>query len=582
MSRHRVGGAPRRREPSLPPWLRSGFAPPLAVFAVAVVPFLRTLSFEHTYDDHAHVVRNTFLHEPSNVWALLSSRYLELDVPDRGRPLLLLSHFLDRAVGGGAAWVGHLQSSLWHGVAALLVWLLGRKIGLGPGAALAAAVLFGVHPVCVEAVAGISNREDVLTTVFALLALLAALAALARHPAFALAASLAYLLALASKEMALAVPLLALVLGCSSRARPPGWRRGAAGLALGFTLVTAGFGWAQLRLGTPGLLRDAGSAPLQQARAAASLAPLAALTAVSPLLPPPRSRQVHPLRVVHAPAVAGLRVVQLVVGHPTRVEYELAPLASFWAVALGGALLLLLAGAARWLAPRYPPLGLTSAFALIATLPVSLPSLLINPVADRFLYLPAVGASWTLALLFSRVLPGILRRPVADVGLPLLLLWTSSFLALSARATGRWRDDVELFSHATLTAPRSARAHQNLGAALMERGRGPEAEAALFAAVELDASLLSAHYNLGLLAERSERVSLAIDRYGEALVRPTVRGELGLRERTVERLGLLLLRTRRFRDLDALIEREREVLPDSRVLDELARRLAQTRPRSVP
>ncbi len=556
------------------------------VFLVAVLPFLRTLGFEHTYDDHAHVVRNPFLKDPGNAWALLT-RYFELEVADQSRPVLLWSHFLDRAIGGDAAWAGHLQSSLWHGAVAVLVCLLGRRIGLTTPVALGAGVLFAVHPACVEAVAGISNREDVLTTVFSLLSLLALSRALPGRVGYALLAALFYALALGAKELAIVVPLLAGLLALAPSFRGKATRRGVGSLVIALGLVSAGFTAVQLRLGTPGLLRGAGSAPLMQATHRSLSPPVAALSVhwlrASPASPPPPgARQLHhPLRPEHGLSVQGFRLVQLAFGHPLSAEHDLRPLSHPLGLVFG-ALIVALAGLGAWVYRRPSlPIGVALGFVFVSFVPVGLPTLLINPLADRYLYMPAVGASWALSLTFLTLLPTQLKRPVEDVGTPLGLLWASAFLALSIRATGHWQNDVTLFAHAALSAPTSARAHQNLGAALMERRRGPEAEVALLRAAELDPSLLAARYNLGVLAEQDGRPSLAIERYQAALANPSVRGELPLRARTVDRLGRLLLRTGRFDDLARLVDRERDTLPDSEVVRELTRRL-EAHPRRSP
>jgi len=71
----------------------------------------------------------------------------------------------------------HLTSILLHAVATWLVFLLARRVGAAPWIAFGAALLFGAHPVHVEAVAYVSGRPDLLATVFALASLLVATSA---------------------------------------------------------------------------------------------------------------------------------------------------------------------------------------------------------------------------------------------------------------------------------------------------------------------------------------------------------------------------------------------------------------------
>src|SRR5262249_43374502 len=78
------------------------------------------------------------------------------------RPVVLPSFALDRAVFGGAPWGFHLTNLLLHVAAAWLVLRLAEAVGLGAGAAFAAAALFLAHPVQTEAVTYVSGRTDVL------------------------------------------------------------------------------------------------------------------------------------------------------------------------------------------------------------------------------------------------------------------------------------------------------------------------------------------------------------------------------------------------------------------------------------
>ncbi len=79
---------------------------------------------------------------------------------------------------GVDAWWGGMQASVFHRTNLMLfllilvcVWWLGRRMGLGRGWAWVAVAMVGVHPLCVEAVAWVSGRKDLLYAVCTLLAL---------------------------------------------------------------------------------------------------------------------------------------------------------------------------------------------------------------------------------------------------------------------------------------------------------------------------------------------------------------------------------------------------------------------------
>jgi len=88
-------------------------------------------------------------------------------------PSLHLSYMLDAALGGLDPRAFHLSSNAWAALVAAEVYLLGVALLGRPLAALAAAALFVVHPVHVEAVAWISSRKDLVAAAFGIAATLA-------------------------------------------------------------------------------------------------------------------------------------------------------------------------------------------------------------------------------------------------------------------------------------------------------------------------------------------------------------------------------------------------------------------------
>lgn len=534
----------------------------VVVALTSLAAYLRSVDFEFTYDDHHHFVRNPFVQDVGNVAQLLPWRFFDQEFPDQARPVLVASHFLDRWLGGGAG-LCHLHSALWHAATATLVFALGRALGFSLRTAGFAGVLFGLHPALVEAVAGISNREDVLAACFGLGALLAVPRALAgSRRALALAAG-AYAVALLSKESALAVPLLAGVLALySPRFRPRAApRRAWLGLGLAFGLVTLGWATFQLRLGYPSLLPGAGGSGLERAAlpvplpAVRSLLAWQAPTGAETPGVAERRRPQGEISLADAPALEAYRAWQVVVAWPTAPEYDLAPFRTPTARLLGSAALALLAlGMLRDLARR-GRFGLGIAWFFAASVPVSIPTLLLNPLADRYLYLPAVGAALTLAWLLAERLPEALARP--ELGGPLMLAAGVAFFALTSSNLMRFRDDVALFTAATRSAPRSARAQQNLGSALLRQERLAEAALALGKAVELDPNLLAARLNLGLLEEARKNPDAARAQYRAAVELPRVVAEQKLAARACARLGSLLVGSGERAEAERLLERER-------------------------
>ena len=88
------------------------------------------------------------------------------------RSVTKLTRAADMAVFGIQPWGFHLGSLLWHSVNVLLFLALAWLV-LPPWGAVAAAGIFAWHPIQVEAVAYVSARADLVSTVGLLLALLA-------------------------------------------------------------------------------------------------------------------------------------------------------------------------------------------------------------------------------------------------------------------------------------------------------------------------------------------------------------------------------------------------------------------------
>jgi protein O-mannosyl-transferase len=546
---------------------------PYVAGALTLALYLRTLDFEFTYDDHNHIVKNPFLASLGNLREMLPWRYFSHEIPDQGRPVLLLTHFVDRAFGGSSA-VAHLQSALWHALVAALVVVLGKRTGLGDKAAGLAGVLFGLHPALAEAVANVSNREDVLCAAFTLLALLAARRFM-KGSRWALAGVVVLdALALGSKELAVVLPLLLVLCAiCFRQFRPPraeAKRRWAA-LAVAFAVVGAGWGAFQLRLGYPSLLPAAGGTGLQRAELRVTPPLVATLAAFDDgARAKPRVPQ-GPASARDALAFEGYRALEIALPLRGAPEYDLerfrGPLPALLG-ALGLALIL-------WLAYRdlRRTRRVTAAVGwfFLGTLPVLWPTLLLNPLADRYLYLPAVGFALLLGHLVADVVPTVIERRNAQWWIGLAIGAVYYVVALANVMV--WKNDVSLFSEAVARAPRSARMQQNLGMALIGAGRIDEGRLSLIRATEIDPGLTAAFFNLAVVADQTGHVDEAIERYRQALASHPIVAEKSLRDSACSRLATLLIRSRRDEEARELGRRERESNPDSECARSIEARL---------
>lgn len=462
-------------------------------------------------------------------------------------PLTWLSFAITHAISGMSPWGYHLGSLLLHALAAgLVAWLAWRLIGAAlardgggaPRAALAvgaavAGLAFGIHPLRAESVAWATDRADVLCGAFFLAALLAYVRAVEgggglRWRPWGALALLGMAAALLSKEIAVTLPAVLLVLDAYPLKRSASW----AGRVreklpfLGLALVGVAVAVAARAAGARFSPIEQYGAGSRIAMAAYSLWYFVAATVWPAGLAP-----------YHEP--------------PARVDL-LAPRFLVAAVAV-----LALAAVAVALRRRWPAgLAAGAAYAVVL-LPVSgLVHSGSQLVAERYGYLPGVA----LALLLGGVaaaavragLAAPARRPAVAALLLVLGVALADWAGVAWRHGASWRDTFT-FWQVSLAAdpdcrlcvlnlaaehfnagrfaeseawarravplwPGRGTPHHRLGAALLMQGRDADAERELLLAVRLAPRLAEAHRELGRLYARQGRAAEAATALREALV----------------------------------------------------------------
>jgi len=412
------------------------------VFVAATLLYLPAVRYGFVQDDRAIVVANPAAHSVGAAVRAFGQPYWPPpSAAGLYRPMTILSHAIDWSVGGGRPWWPHLANALWHGLASvLLVVILARW--LPPRAALAAAFVFAVHPVHVEAVANIVSRNELLAAVGILAAVLAA------RRRWWVAAVACTGLALLSKESAIVAGGLILL---DDWLRPPQQPRYPRSFSAALGAITVAYLLVWLHIGRAALADVAGpfvgAGPGERlAMALPALARAAGLLVWPVSLSADYSPQVIPFRT----SLSGAAILG-------------AGIALFTAV--GGL-------AARRRAPAWCFAALATALAYLPT------SNLVFPVgivlAERNLYLavalPAtmvgMGVAWALRR-WER--PPVLVPVAVVVG------------ALAARTLNRmpaWSDNRAFLLTLLAEHPESYRAQHSAAAVLAGMGRSAEARSA--------------------------------------------------------------------------------------------------------
>jgi tetratricopeptide (TPR) repeat protein len=159
---------------------------------------------------------------------------------------------------------------------------------------------------------------------------------------------------------------------------------------------------------------------------------------------------------------------------------------------------------------RRPMLGFAGAWFLGILAPSSsVVPIIQQPAAESRIYLP-LAAITTLATIGLWRLAG--RR-----SLPALLAAAVAFGGMTVRRNADYHSELVLWSDTVAHRPENARAHNNLGGALLRAGRLTEAVEQLEFALRLAPAYPDAHNNLGVALAQTGRIPEAITHYQAAL-----------------------------------------------------------------
>jgi protein O-mannosyl-transferase len=438
------------------------------------------------WDDNAHVTRPE-LQSLHGLWRI----WFDLGATQQYYPLLHSAFWLEHHIWGDAVSGYHALNIVLHAISACLVVAIVRRLAL-PGAWLAG-FLFALHPVCVEAVAWISEQKSALSGVFCLASAFVYLDfdRTRRKSRYFLASGL-FVLALMCKTVTVVLPAILVVIFWWQRGRIE-WRRDIAPLTPWVALgIPAGLFTALVER-TPGLIGAQGSEY--------------ALTAIQ--------RVLLAARVPWFYASKAIVPSNLMFVYP---KWKIDP--SAWWQYLFPIGLALVAAGFIWLAKtRRGPLACLAIFtgALFPALGFfNVYPFRYSYVADHFQYLAllaiVIPAAYALTVLAARAAP---KGPGAAA---LLAIVPLALGYMTWRQSENYAGYETLFRRTLARNPESAFLHSNLGVILMQSGREGEAAAEFQEAVQLAPGLPEYRVNHGLaLAQLSGRISEAMTEYREAL-----------------------------------------------------------------
>lgn len=435
--------------------VRQWLAPMIAMLALASSAV--GINNWFTYDDKYIIELNPATHTLHRWWTAFATSYWPKDWGGDGyRPLTIIAYKIQSVVGGGIPVYFHLVNIVLYALTAVLVYYIARRL-LPEWAAWVTAALFAVHPVHVEAVAGIVGQSELFVALAVLVALLLYLRdrlAGPLRPWTAAAIAALYVIACFSKEHGIVLPALLIAAELTVIHDDRAVRERVLELRPFYlVLVAIAVGFMAVR---SVVLSDHGIGGFQPFTPFSTLhisGPDRALTALG-VVP-------EWIRLFYWPAHLSSEY-----GPP---DVQIAQGVALWQLP-GFLLLAATLAIGLLLRRRQPVISFGIAFVCIVLLPSSnfiVPAGIV--LAERTLFLPSVGAmlvlGGTLVALANelrsrnRLTPAVLRASAA-LGAVLILVGA----VRSWQRTTVWKDNNTLFHHAVIDAPMAYRAHYMLGA----------------------------------------------------------------------------------------------------------------------
>ena len=404
-------------------------------------------------------------------------------------PLTWLSHMTDCELYGlnpmGHHWTS-LQIHLTNTI--LLFFILQYMTGALWRSAFVAA-LFALHPLHVESVAWVAERKDVLSTFFGLLTILSYCFYVKQPNKYKYLVIILFLsLGLMAKPMLVTLPFLLLLLDF--------WPLGRFRFATVSRLVLE-------KVPLLVLVVISSCLTFMAQESGGAVKPLASFSLT--------------VRIANAFVSYASYAVKAIWPHNLTVFYphpgNTLPL---WQVF--GAILLV--GSASFLAIRYLkkyPYIAVGLFWYLGSLVPVIGIIQVGPqaMADRYTYIPMTGLFIIIAWGFSDLSTKWHYRKIVLTLFAVIIL---SVLAVRTYSQlGYWRSSIALFEHAVNITENNCLAHNNLGAALLEKGKFDEAVLHIKEALRIEPGCKAALYNLGAALSAQGKPDEAVLHYNDVL-----------------------------------------------------------------
>lgn len=460
----------------------------LAIVAV----FGHTIAFSFVnFDDPLYFEHNRFvrmgLTPESITWAFTDG----IATTGYWAPLTLFSLLVDSYIYGPNASGYHLTNLLLHIANTWLLYAFFRRATGEHWPSALVALLFAIHPLHVESVAWITERKDVLSTLFWLLTMLAYLRYTEAPGRGRYLTVLAVFIAgIMAKPMLVTLPFVLLLLDYWPLGRFSGKRA----------------------VGRKSPVVSPGKLVVEKL----PLFAIALATSLAAFLFQQKAGAVAPL----ADISAGVRIANTLTAYAGYIQDMLWPAdlavlyphpgaLPLWLPVLSTCILVGITWLVLWKVKTQPYLLTGWGWYLTTLAPVS-GLVVIGPhaTADRYTYVPLIGLfimiAWALAAMMQR--GGWVKKGLLGLTITALIV-----LGVTARLqTLTWENSVTLFEHALAVTEKNEHAHINLGNAYREQGRLAEALVQYHKALEINPRNARVYMNIGILQLEEGQITAAL------------------------------------------------------------------------
>ena len=476
-----------------------------AVFIISLAVlgvYAQTLSYDFVnIDDDQYVTTNQIvlsgINQKSIVWAFTNISHM------CWQPLTWLSHMFDCELGGlNPAW-HHAHNLLLHLANSLVLFLLFRAMTGAFWRSFLLALLFAVHPLGVDTAAWISERKNLLATLFMFLSIFAYQKyAITKKVKSYLASMVLFGFGLLSKPSIVTLPCVFLLLDVWPLKR----------------FIYAGT--SKARGGRIEEMQRAGRIVIEKLPFFALSAlylwifqfSLGQMQATIPLDRVPLS-----LRLSNAVASYVEYLASIIWPSNLAVYYPFPQSIPAWQIIAASCLLIAITSGVLLTVKRWP-FFMVGWFWFLGTLvpTIGIVQAGLWPArADRWVYMPMIGVMiilvWGSHLIQQKI---NCRDRLAVVMMASVLLLYGSSAHLQAR---HWRDSVTLFQRTVEVTENNYVAHDNLGLGLAMKGRFDEAYLQFKEALRIEPGYWRSHQNIGAIYLLKGQTSLAINHFMIAL-----------------------------------------------------------------